>query len=240
MRIGTLVINELKSTNFYIEFENSKLPVNRINAHQMNVILGFLISCFILLAPGCRTLPNQPPSDAIATTIFTEPLAASAQNIPASDFNILGRISIQDKNQSFSGSFRWQHLTTSDEILLFTPLGQAVAEITKDDEGVRLITSKLEAFYATDVESLTEEILGWRLPLDGLQYWIQGEHSPLTAAEKDLDRRDQVIAIRQDGWHIHYSSFTPAPLSSLTLPRVINLFYDNLRIRLVVDNWQLE
>lgn len=235
-----MVINELKLTNFFIGFENSKLPVNRIKAHQMNVIPGFLIICFILLSSGCRTLPNQPPSDAVATTIFTEPLAANAQNIPASDFNILGRISIQDKSQSFSGSFRWQHLTASDEILLFTPLGQAVAEIMKDHEGVRLITSKLEAFYATDVESLTEEILGWRLPLDGLQYWIQGTHSPLTAAEKDLDRKDQVITIRQDGWHIHYSSFTPAQLSSLMLPRVINLFYDNLRIRLVVDNWKVE
>lgn len=235
-----MVINELKLTNFFIGFENSKLPVNRIKAHQMNVIPGFLIICFILLSSGCRTLPNQPPSDAVATTIFTEPLAANPQNIPASDFNILGRISIQDKSQSFSGSFRWQHLTASDEILLFTPLGQAVAEIMKDHEGVRLITSKLEAFYATDVESLTEEILGWRLPLDGLQYWIQGTHSPLTAAEKDLDRKDQVITIRQDGWHIHYSSFTPAQLSSLMLPRVINLFYDNLRIRLVVDNWKVE
>lgn len=131
-------------------------------------------------------------------------------------------------------------MTASDEILLFTPLGQAVAEITKDSEGVRLITSKLEAFYATDVESLTEQILGWRMPLDGLQYWIQGTHTPFTAAEKDLDRTDQVIAIRQDGWHIHYSSFTPARSNSPMLPRVINLFYDNLRIRLVVDNWNIQ
>ncbi|SNX60664.1 outer membrane lipoprotein LolB [Nitrosomonas ureae] len=235
-----MVINELKLINFCIISGNSKLPASRIRAHQLSVILGFLISCFILFLPGCRTLPTQPPSDAIATTIFTEPLAANIPNISASDFNIVGRISVQDKSQSFSGNFRWQHMTASDEILLFTPLGQAVAEITKDSEGVRLITSKLEAFYATDVESLTEQILGWRMPLDGLQYWIQGTHAPLTAAEKDLDRTDQVIAIRQDGWHIHYSSFTPARSNSPMLPRVINLFYDNLRIRLIVDNWNIE
>ncbi|WP_242447233.1 lipoprotein insertase outer membrane protein LolB [Nitrosomonas supralitoralis] len=230
----------MKSINLGIEFRDSKLPVNGIKAHQMNVILGFLIGCIILLSSGCRTLPSQPPSDAVATTIFTEPLLASAQTIPANDFNILGRISIQDKNQSFSGSFRWQHMAASDEILLFTPLGQAVAEITKDLEGVRLITSKLEAFYAPDAESLTEEILGWRLPLNGLQYWIQGTHLPLTAAEKDLDRKDQIINIRQDGWHIHYASFTSSQLNSLALPRIINLFYDNLRIRLVIDNWKVE
>jgi outer membrane lipoprotein LolB len=68
-------------------------------------------------------------------------------------------------NKAFPVAFAGSILTVSDEILLFTPLGQAVAEITKDQEGVRLITSKLEAFYADDVESLTEEMLGWRLPL---------------------------------------------------------------------------
>lgn len=204
-----------------------------------NVIPGILICFIFTLFSGCATLPSQTKSEAVVTTIITEP-AANTQNGSAADFNILGRISIQDEKQSFSGSFRWQHLAISDEILLFTPLGQAVAEITKDDEGVRLITSKLEAFYATDVENLTQEILGWRMPLNGLQYWIQGTHSPITAAEKDLDNKDRIVAIRQDGWHIHYNSFAPAQINSIPLPKVLNLIYQNLRIRLVVDDWKIQ
>ena len=195
--------------------------------------------CIFPLVSGCIALPQQTTADTAVKTIFTEPVAA-AQIVPVADFNLLGRIAIQDQDQRFSGSFRWQHLAISDEILLFTPLGQAVAEITKDHDGVRLITSKLEAFYANDVESLTEEVLGWRLPLDGLQYWIQGTHSPATAAEKDLDNKDQVVAIRQDGWKIHYSSYTPAQLNQIPLPRVLDLIYTNLRIRLVVDDWKVE
>ena len=103
-----------------------------------------------------------------------------------------------------------------------------------------MITSKLEAFYATDVESLTQEILGWRMPINGLQYWIQGTHLPVTAAEKDLDNKDRIVAIRQDGWHIHYNSFAPAQINSIPLPKVLNLVYQNLRIRLVVDDWKVE
>jgi len=235
-----LVIYELISASFtLIELKISKLPVNWLKINPWNVILGILISCIFALFSGCATLTSQTKSDAVATTIITEPVA-NTQNGSAADFNILGRISIQDEKQSFSGSFRWQHLTASDEILLFTPLGQAVAEITKDDEGVRLITSKLEAFYAADVENLTQEILGWRMPLNGLQYWIQGTHSPVTAAEKDLDNKDRVVTIRQDGWHIHYSSFAPAQINSIPLPKVLNLIYQNLRIRLVVDDWKVE
>lgn len=216
-----------------------KLPANGIAIQQWNIIPGILIGCIFLLFSGCQTLPVQTRPDAAVTTILIEP-AADARKLLAADFNILGRIAIQDDNQSFSGSFRWQHLAMHDEILLFTPLGQAVAEITQDQEEVRLITSKLEAFYASDVESLTEEILGWRLPLYGLQYWIQGAHSPFTAAEKDLDGKNQIVAIRQDGWYIHYQSFTPAQPDATPLPRVLNLIYEKLKIRLVIDDWKVE
>lgn len=198
-----------------------------------------LFFCVFPLISGCITLTHPTPADKAVKTILTEPVD-SAQIAPAADFNLLGRLSIQNGNERFSGSFRWQHLTVSDEILLFTPLGQAVAEITKDQEGVRLITAKLEAFYADDVESLTEEVLGWRLPLRGLQYWIQGKHSPLTAAEMDLDDKDQVVAIRQDGWKIQFSSYAPAQSNQTPLPRILDLLYENLKIKLVVDDWKVE
>lgn len=211
----------------------------RINQQDIN--FGILICCIFIfpLISGCITT-QQTTANTAVRTVFIAPVASAQVIPPAADFNLLGRISIQDQNQRLSGSFRWQHLAISDEILLFTPLGQAVAEITKDQEGVRLINSKLEAFYASDVESLTEEVLGWRLPLNGLQYWIQGTHSPATAAEKDLDNKDQVVAIRQDGWKIHYSSYMPAQSNQAPLPKVLDLTYTNLRIRLVVDDWKVE
>jgi len=131
----------LISARFHIE-----LPANKFRIQPWKIILGILASCIFPLFSGCQLLPVQTQPEAAVTTIQTEPVAG-AHNAVAPDFNILGRIAIQDENQSFSGSFRWQHLAASDEILLFTPLGQAVAEISKDHEGVRLITSKLEAFY---------------------------------------------------------------------------------------------
>lgn len=221
-----------------IKLKNLKsLPV-WLRTHQRSINFGILLFCIFPLISGCATLTQQ-TTDTAVKTVFIEPVAI-AQIAPAADFNLLGRIAIQDQDQRFSGSFRWQHLTMSDEILLFTPLGQTVAEITRDHDGVRLITSKLEAFYASDVESLTEEVLGWRLPLDGLRYWIQGTHSPVTAAEKDLDSQDRVVTIRQEGWRIHYSSYTSVQLNEIPLPRVLDLIYENLKIRLVIDDWKVK
>lgn len=222
------------STGFY-----TALPENKRRIGPWKIILGILASCVFPLFSGCQLLPVQTQPEAAITTIQTEPVPG-AHNAVAADFNILGRIAIQDDNQSFSGSFRWQHLAASDEILLFTPLGQAVAEISKDHEGVRLITAKMEAFYADNVESLTQEILGWRLPLNGLQFWIQGQHSLANASQQDLNGKNQVIAIRQDGWNISYQDFAPVRPSAVPLPRVLDLKYQKLKIRLVVDDWKVE
>lgn len=203
-------------------------------------VFWVLLSVVLTLA-GCKTIPTQTPSDTVATTIITDPVANLA-NASADNFNILGRISISDKDQNFSGSFRWRHSEKLDEILLFTPLGQAVAEITRDSDGVRLITSKLEAFYAENVEHLTEEVLGWRLPLNGLQYWIQGTHSPVTSAEKDLGQNNQLIAIRQDGWNVHYARFVAEKTRAIPMPKLFHLFYDSerLKIRVIVDDWSVQ
>ncbi|GKS68371.1 outer membrane lipoprotein LolB [Nitrosomonas sp. PY1] len=192
-----------------------------------------------MILAGCATKPQQSTVIKPVKTVVIE-AAAKEQTVDTDHFNILGRIAVQDRNQSSSGSFRWKHWPVNDEIILFTPLGQVVAEISRNPQGVRLITSKLEAFYAEDVEGLTQEVLGWRLPLSNLQYWIQGRHSPLARAEKDFNEKDQVVVIRQDGWEIHYSSYTAAQAGQSELPRRMELTYGSLRIKLIVDEWKAE
>lgn len=192
-----------------------------------------------MILAGCATKPQQSTVIKPVKTVVIE-AAAKEQTVDTDYFNILGRIAVQDRNQSSSGSFRWKHWPVNDEIILFTPLGQVVAEISRNPQGVRLITSKLEAFYAEDVEGLTQEVLGWRLPLSNLQYWIQGRHSPLARAEKDFNEKDQVVVIRQDGWEIHYSSYTAAQAGQSELPRRMELTYGSLRIKLIVDEWKAE
>lgn len=193
----------------------------------------------MIILTGCATTPQESTIVKPAKTIIIE-ATEKEQITDIARFNILGRMAVQDRSQTSSGSFRWKHWPANDEIILFTPLGQVVAEISRNPQGVRLITSKLEAFYAEDVEGLTQEVLGWRLPLSNLQYWIQGIHSPLTRAEKDFNEKDQVITIRQDGWEIHYSSYSVAQANRPNFPKRLDLIYDSLRIKLIVDEWKAE
>ena len=154
----------------------------------------------LLLHAGCSVLA---PKNETVSTIVKES-AADKSRLSSPDFRLLGRLSVKGGKESFSGGIQWRHSEEADEFSLLSPLGQALAQIHRIPEGVFLTTSEQEQYYADNVESLTEEVLGWRLPLAGLQYWVQGMNSPATSSAMDLDAHGRVVAIRQDGWEIGY------------------------------------
>ena len=207
-----------------------------------------LIACwsglvFVLpqLVAGCAALtPVTPEKTAVSTTI-AEPVSEMA-HAQSADFALMGRASVKGGKESFSGGVQWQHSGNRDEILLLNPLGQTLAQIQRTPEGVHLATSEQENYYASDVESLTEQVLGWRLPLMGLQYWVQGINSPVTTAAIDKDPDGRVVAIRQDGWEIGYSRYFPSSSSHAVQgqgarPKLLMLTRDGLQIKLVIDSW---
>lgn len=156
-----------------------------------------------LFFSGCAAPPVKIDT---VSTIITEPVAEGIGS-PPPDFRLLGRVSVKGGKESFSAGVQWHHSQENDDILLLSPLGQALAQIQRTSEGVSLMTSEREHYQAEDAESLTEQVLGWRLPLAGLQYWVQGMNSPATSSEMDLDKDGRVMTIRQDGWEINYSRY---------------------------------
>ncbi|SER57494.1 outer membrane lipoprotein LolB [Nitrosomonas sp. Nm51] len=200
-----------------------------------------MLFLFLPMLVGCAALTTQTTlTTQVARTVVFEPLAAL--NVPmAGSFELLGRVSVRNEHQRFSGNVHWQHTRFEDMVLLLSPLGQAVAEIVRNHDGVSLTTAKQETFYAGNVEDLTAELLGWRLPLNGLQYWVQGLHSPLSQASVDYDSENRVIAIRQDGWEIMFTQYfkDDAKLSDKPVahPRIFELRIEDLNIRMVVDKW---
>jgi outer membrane lipoprotein LolB len=203
-------------------------------------------SCVLVLPnfiAGCATLAPPTLEETVVSTIIAEPVADIA-HAQSADFALVGRASVKGGKENFSGGVQWQHSGNRDEILLLNPLGQTLAQIRRMPEGVHLATSEQENYYASDVESLTEQVLGWRLPLMGLQYWVQGLHSPATVAEIDKNPDGRVLAIRQDGWEIGYASYFPAsPAQEQDMqgkgvrPKLLMLSRRGLQIKLVIDTW---
>ncbi len=213
-------------------------PMRRSYSYLRNGLWWRLLFLFLPVLAGCATFPTQ--TRTVVRTIDYEPVT-ELSNAVADDFELLGRVSVRNAQQRFSGSVRWHHTLLDDTVLLFSPFGQTVAEIRRNQSGVDFITSKQEVFHARDVEDLTVRMLGWRLPLDGLQYWVQGLHSPFSVASVDLDSEDQTIAIRQNGWEIFFihddDNNNEKTSTQSARPRVIQLQFEDLNIRMVVDSW---
>jgi len=203
-----------------------------------------LFLCALPFLAGCALTPPAQENN-VVSTVFIEPAPGSA-GARSADFLLTGRVAVKGGKESFSSRVQWRHAERGDEILLLSPLGQTLAQIQLNPDGAFLTTSEHQSYYAADVESLTEQVLGWHLPLTGLQYWVQGMNSPATAAEMDLDGNYRVVAIRQDGWNIDYASYFPASATHVVQvqtqaeplrPRLLLLKRGDLQIKLVIDTW---
>lgn len=175
----------------------------------------------LALAAGCTTTPPISPAAA------TVPLSAS--------WTLQGRIGIQTDEQSLSGNIRWQHRPDRDEVLMTSPLGQGVARIVRDAEGVQLELPNQPLRRAPDAESLTHEALGYALPVSGLVWWVQGRPDPASDFEARHAAAGRLAQLRQDGWVIDYLQY-----AADARPRKLVVARDGLEIRLVADSWQAE
>ena len=150
------------------------------------------------LAAACAQVEIKPPAGAL-------------------EFELAGRIAARYGKESFTGNIAWRHAKAGDELLISTPTGQGVAQILRQGEAVLLKTAEPREYRASDAESLTERVLGFPLPVEGLADWVRGRPSP------DLERR---------GWKIEYQEY-----DAERRPIRMRLTYQGIELRLAISQW---
>lgn len=184
-----------------------------------------------VLLSGCAELPAPPEMAASRTPV------SSAAAIKS--FQLAGRIAVKHDGQGFSGSLRWSHDARHDDVFLQSPLGQGVARIERNAGGVTLVTSDDKIYRAASVETLTREVLGWQLPLHGLEHWVLGRAAPESPARRILDENGQLARLIQDGWQVDFERYRT--IQGAELPgRLVVAYGNDLEVRLVIDRWVLE
>jgi len=183
-----------------------------------------LFLLFTLLLVGCASAPPAP-----------QPVArpAGAEQRP---FVLNGRISIKHDDDRSSANIRWTHHAEDDDILLLAPFGQTVAHIHSNGQGVVLDTADRH-FTAQDTEELTQQVLGWHLPLTGLRYWVLALPAPESKADIEHAVNGQVSMMQQDGWKISYTRYTAQAQDSL--PLRMSLQREGMELQLLIDEWEI-
>jgi len=149
---------------------------------------------------------------------------------PPGGFELSGRVAVRYGKDAASGRIFWRHSGDADELLITSPLGQGIARLNRNGDQFRLTTGDKKEYRADNAEDLTEQALGWRLPLAGLSDWVQARPSPGRPSEvRGKVNRD--LELWQDGWHVAYEEFRDGRPFHLRLSR------ENLEIQLIVDQW---
>lgn len=176
---------------------------------------------------GCASLPSEELGSLSGTPASTQRLK---------HFALSGRIAVKQGETGQYGNLRWERSADGDELTLLTPLGQIAAVLKQDMRGLSLAMGDRQ-YSAVDGEALTQQVLGYTLPVNGLGYWILGQPSPNSSA--DVERRPNGTAIKlaQNGWQIDYPEYVE--VIGTLLPKRVFLRRGDLDLKLVIDTWDL-
>ena len=185
------------------------------------------------LLQACANAPIDKPAQADAAKILQQ---LHLQKIAAIEqFGLKGRIGVQSDGKGFSGGITWQHDHINDDISLYSPLGGLAANIKKNAEKVTLEDTKGNSVSAIDAETLTQNTLGWRLPLAGLADWSLGRPASSTIEASTWSEQGYLLSLKQDNWQIEYQNY--AAHNGYILPSKILLKNEKVTLKLVIEQW---
>jgi len=157
-----------------------------------------------------------------------------AQRILAvKNWQLLGRLSISSKKESWLAILDWQHDESIDALALSTSIGGVIAKLKYSSSAVVLSDEKGVEREVSDQE--LQDLLGYAPPLSHLKFWVRGVGNPqLELKIKEVSKVGSRV-FEQDGWLVTLSRFSQE--GKLRLPKKVFIQKDGVKIKLVVDKW---
>lgn len=192
--------------------------------------LGSAGLALILALAGCQTVP-VPSAPSVAWNVRRPALQTLAR------FGLNGRVAVAVGSQGFNAGLRWAQAGAVTQLTLTGPLGAGGVQVTADGGALSVVTSSGKHLGDAEARSELEDKLGFEPPLTSLRYWVLGVPDPGSPASVQLDAQQRLTGLTQDGWRIDYGAYIP--VGAAWLPRLMTLTRQGVRVRMVVDGWQL-
>lgn len=201
---------------------------NNIGFLRAGIALTGVALAFALT--GCQTAPVAP-----APNVAWSVRMPTLQHLDR--FSLDGRVAVAVGSQGFNAGIRWTQAGEVTRLALTGPLGAGGVEVTANGSDLSVVTSRGKRLDQTEARSELREKLGFEPPLASIRYWVLGVPDPGTPASVQLDSQQRLTELTQDGWQIEYTSYMP--VGAAWLPRLLTLRREGVRVRMVVDGWQL-
>ena len=195
--------------------------------------MKFIPLLALLLLTGCTTVAER--------KAVTDPAATwqsrqqSLRNLE--HWQLKGRIAIINGVEAWHLNVNWQQKQADYFIQLSGPFGSGQVQLRGNEQGVILTDTEQQVFVASEAETLLYDHTGVRMPVNGLRYWILGLPGPASNSRTELDAYGRLAELQQNDWNIILRRYTT--LGNLELPDKLSVSKQDLKVRLVVDSWEL-
>lgn len=192
--------------------------------------------CIPLILAGCATRPPGPVPGGSWP-------ARRARLLALQTWKASGEFAIRSGGHGGQAWWHWSRSRGRERLLVLGPLGRVLFVVDRAAGGVTLRDSDGHTYHAAQAGTLIRHLTGWALPTRGLSYWILGVPRPDLPERHELDPEGRLVRLQQSGWTVDFVSYRT--YRTYSLPHRITLSYagrsaaQNVRLRLVVDQWQL-
>jgi outer membrane lipoprotein LolB len=180
--------------------------------------------CLVALSACVSTRPQQPAGE----------WSMRVQGLQhANVWTLEGRAAVAAGTQGWQASLDWRQSAGSSELHLAGPLGFGAQVIKQTPNGLSINGAAPSAATLAQLQ----DRLGFELPIDALRYWLLGVPDPNDTFDLQRNDQDRAQHLVQAGWSIDYDRYMAA--SGDVLPAHIVLTRDDVRVRIVVDHWDM-
>jgi outer membrane lipoprotein LolB len=158
-------------------------------------------------------------------------------------YALTGRVAITGVNAGRSAGMQWQQRKAASNLRLSGPLGLGATEIHFERDALRITTSRGDNLEGEAAQQVLAQQLGFTPPLGALRYWVLGVPTPDAAITGEVrDAAGQLTAFEQQDWKLQFEEFAPQATAQGTVQVPTRLLAQraNLRMRLIIDNWDLQ
>jgi outer membrane lipoprotein LolB len=184
----------------------------------------FICGCLSLLMSACSVVPVEPGG------YYSKAGRAHLYKLKQWAFD--GRLAVSGHNDSWTANISWEHEPGEEKIKLSGPLGQGAMLIRLVNDFVTVDRGDGKVESSARSEEFINQQLGIFVPVHSLRYWVVGLPEPSREFEEVGD------GFRQAGWHSEYKEMQRA--EGEIMPRKITVTNDQVKLKLIVDRWDLD
>lgn len=194
---------------------------------RFGFILPWLLG--VVVSTGCTTQPHHG---------LESVTASESKALISLDFwRMEGRIGVQSKTEAWHAHISWEHESLQDRLLIQGPLNQGLVSIVLRKGLIYINDGHGEGVLSREPELALRKRLGFSVPLYSLRYWVMGLPDP-AAEHTVLSDPSADYGFGQSGWLLGMDDYKA--IGGYKLPGRLKIQGSEVKLKLVIDNWNLE